>query len=403
MADVLNIKPVWIPDSNQLYFTSKTLNSFQRATYVDTFGFYQQQFGLYGYMQMNRLNEFVVHSPKGSPLVWQPHTSCSYSPTGSLQIGKRSLTPDKVVMKEQFCYDELFDSCFEQLIEYAPTGEVMLDGEGVRILNELTNELVANAQLGARLSLTAGQVYDVSSVTFEADASLNIRSLFNRTHESVRGWIKLFSDMAANEGYAQLNRTILNAADFDEYGYNGSVLDVYDELHSNAPKKLKSLVDTGGIVRSGRFDFYPLFIVSPSMHSKLVAEYKAESEALAQNARRITKRMFGAEGSPTPNVVYYIDETPVVPVTDIAGYDDVVDADLHFAGIVASGNIQMGLSFSGIPTDIERRDIGVMIARQDDPTADNYGSYTFLSHALMKSALADPDFATATILATTGA
>ena len=47
MADLLHIKPFFIPDNNQFYFQSKDLNSFQRAMYLDTFGFYQNLFGIY--------------------------------------------------------------------------------------------------------------------------------------------------------------------------------------------------------------------------------------------------------------------------------------------------------------------------------------------------------------------
>ena len=399
MADLLHIKPFFIPDNNQFYFQSKDLNSFQRAMYLDTFGFYQNLFGIYGFMQMDRMYNFIVRTPKGHPLVWQELKNCTYNETGSISIGRRELTPQKVYLKEKFCWDEMFDSCFQHMVTFLESGELDMDAAGMMVWNQLVEEMVANAQLGARLSLTAGNLYDVSTVTFSPENTANLTDLFQRVHPSIDGWIKLMMDLA-NAGYPHLNKSLLVAGDFDSTGYTGSVVDLYDNLHSSAPKKLRQLVNEGGVVQEGRFRFYPLFILSPSMFGRLVAEYKIQSEQVAQNSPRITKRMFGGENTPTPNVVYYIDETPVIPLSDIAGFDPYITADTHFAGIIASGNIQLGTSFASIPSNVEQQDIGIMVERVDSIANGNYGSYHFLSHALMKAAIADPDFATATILAT---
>lgn len=399
---LLSIAPFYIPEAGQLSFPTAKLNTFARARYNDVFGFYQQNFNLYGFMQLNRLFEYEVHTPKGNPLGWQVLNSCSYDDTGTITVGRRSIKPDKVYWKEKTCWDELFDSCYEHMINFASSGDIELTPDGVQQFNILVDELVANMALGARLLLTAGDLYDVNTIAFSDDNTANITDLFKRTHGSTYGWVKLFVDMAASGEAPQLNKALLDPAnDFDEYGYTGSVVDFYDNLVKGAPRKLRQLVNTGGTISAGRNRFFPLLLLSHSMHQRLVAEWKIQSELVAQNNPRITKRSFGGVESPTPQVVYFIDETPVIPLEDISGYDQYTKVDTHVGALVASGNIQMGLNFDNLPLDVENSPVGLMIEQQRSITQPDYGSYHFLSHGLMKVALADAEYAAAAITSTT--
>ena len=124
-------------------------------------------------MQMNKKNKFIVHIPKGAPLMWQPYVSCSYDSTGSITIGRRELEPDPIYMKEQFCHDELMNSCYEHMIEYDTAGDVGLDAQGLQLFRTFLDELLANAAYGWRITAASGQLYDVNNVQFSPDNTAN--------------------------------------------------------------------------------------------------------------------------------------------------------------------------------------------------------------------------------------
>lgn len=392
------ISPNFLPGQGQFFFTAKEINWFLRQMYADDFGFYQRLFRLYTYMPMNKKNKFIIHSPKGHPLMWQPYTSCSYSETGSLTVGRRELEPEPIYMKEGFCHDIIMDSCYEHMIQYAASGMVDLDAEAQEIFRQFIEEVLTNAAWGYRLTLTSGQLYDVNAVEFSADNTANITDLFKRTHGTARGWVKLLHDMSL-DGYGHLDLNLTDSGDFDSLGFfTGSIVELLDALIKNAKKPFRSLINRGGIVQEGRLSFYPLVVLSDGYFQAVVDYYNAEASKIATNRMRITKRNFGGDNTPTPQSVYYLDDRlPIIPLSDVNGYDQYLKGTTQFAGIIASGNVQLGTSFGAIPEDIEDRDIGVMVEREDRISSDKYGRYTVLSHSLVKSALADPDYAVATI------
>lgn len=395
---LLKVVPNFVPENNQFFFTSKELNSFQRAEYMDTFGFYQRLFNVFSYMRLDRMFKYTVHSIKGNPLKWQPYTSCSYNDAGSLSIGRRSITPCPAYLKESWCHDELFNSCYEQMVQFTEGGEVGLSAEGVMVFNQVIDEIMTNAALATRLLLTLGQVYDPTAVEFNSEVTAEIKDLFARTTTTCRGWVKLLQDLA-DEGKTWLNQPdILPTAEFTEADFTGSILDIYDALKSAAPKELRTLINSGGRISSQGQVFGANFIVSDSMLNAVVAGYNAQSVQVATNRPRITVREFGSENAPMPQRVYYIDQTPVIPLADVSGYESYIKGTTHFAGIIASGNIQLGTNFAQLPQDIENNDIGMMVERSDRLDTGQYGNYNFLSHALFQVALGDPNYAVASIV-----
>jgi len=336
--------------------------------------------------------------------MWQPYTSCSYSPTGSITIGTRELEPDPMYMKEMFCHDIFLESAYEHMIEYATSGNVDLTPEGTMIFNQLIDELLANAAYGFRITAATGQLYNVDSVSYSPENTANITDLFKRTHGTIKGWLKLAKDLAAAE-YPWMDLPVVAPSDFDATGsFTGNILDLLDELKANARGPLRQLINRGGIVQQGRFSFYPLVLVSTSYFNAIVDRYNFESTQVATNRTRITMREFGGETSPTPQRVYYLDGMlPILPVDDVNGFDPYLAGDTHFCGIVASGNIQIGASFTSLPQDVENNDMGVLIARDNDPVSNSFGQYAVLSHALAKTAIADPNYFVGAITHTTPA
>jgi len=396
---ILTIAPNFDPARSRFYFTSQELNELQRAEYADTFGFWQSNYNLYSYMRMNQFRKYILHVPKAHPFAWQPYKSCSVSETGSLTMGQRELEPERIAMHEKFCHDELFDSAYEQMIQYSEGGNVELNGEGVTMFNALVDEILANAALGFRLTGAVGGLYDLSSVAFDADTPATLRDLFTRTHDSFQGWVKLAFDLASTGEAPWLNTPTFDDTQFDSTNtYTGNVVDLFEDLKANAPRPLRQLINRGGMLSRNGQNFMPLIVVSDAFYNAVVRYYNDESEKVATNRMRIVKQVVDNPNPGTPRFVYWLDDQlPIIPLSDLNGFDLYLAGDTHFAGIVASGNIQIGASFAQLPQDIENRDIGVLIARNDDPTRSDYGKYSVRSFGLAKTAIADVDYMVSSI------
>lgn len=397
-ANPIAINPGFRQDLQTLYFTSKDLNAFTRPTYVDNFGYFQDTFGVYGYMTLDRNREFIVHRPKGLPLLWQPDNSCSIDPTKNIVVRSESIRPERAKMYTTICRDQLFDSCFEQLIRYNGTAHPELDTEGNAILGELVAELRANMNLAARYILTLGQLHGNANI--DPTLPISTQDLFTRTTTAVRGWLPLFAALA-DDGFAHLNVNGLIPNDFiqDCKNWGGSIVDIFDALECAAPKPLQNLINSGGFVQSnttGANQFRPLFVISGELHNALAREYRNQSAQIAQNNPRISKRDVINPVSGNPGWVYFIDDIPVIRLDDINGYDQFLTSQTHFAGIIASGNIQLGMAYNSLPNDIEANDAAIIISRNLNPSNGSYGDYNMLAFNLFQVSLADPNFAVAT-------
>lgn len=394
-------RPVEVMDGRGFGFETREVNTFARANYMDTFGFWQSRFGLYSYMRLNKLNKFTIYSPQGHPLMLQPWNSCSVTPTGSLTVGQRELEPEKAVIFEKFCFDELLDSCFQHFIEWSASGDNMMDANGSAMFNELVNEMMANAALAFRASLASGDLYNVNTVEYSADNTANLTTMFGRTHGTFQGWVKLLMDMASAEGVGHLNQGLMSESDFDETGYTGNIIELYDKLRANAKRPMRTIINQGGVMVGGRSRFTPLFVVSDLMFNAVINEYNALADQVATNRVRISRQEVNNGTGTTPTMIYFIDSTPIIPLSDISVFDAYVEANTHFAGIIGSGNIQMGTSFANIPQNIEDG-IAMMFGQETDGGREDYGTYWFRSHMLGKAAIADTDYISSTILQTAG-
>jgi hypothetical protein len=376
-----------------IYFETGSLNGLAQAEYNDKFGFYQNLFGCYSYMQLTRDLTFKLHYPQGTPLLWQSHNSCAFTPTGTLSFGEMEITPKRVKINEKLCYDEYFDSAYRAWLEWGQGNNVEMNAAGIAATNALTESLVKNATLGARVSMVAGQLFDsTGSISFEDDTAMNIEQAFAKTSMSVKGWLQLAIETAAG-GVDHLNvSTLIEAADVSGDGktFTSDVLDLYDENFDECPGKLKDAIIEGGVGGFG-FNFYPVWFVSPSIYRKLDTDWKALKESATINEPRITVEKFPYQtnrGQRNINV-FKIDETIVIPTSEPTVYSQYLTGTPHFCYLGLSGVIQMGSSFANLPV-ANQNDVGIMVQRSDD--AEDLGTFRFLSHALMGTAINDTNY-----------
>lgn len=388
MSDFL-ISPNFQASQNALYFETSSLNAIARTEYNDDFNFFQQTLGVYSYMRLNKDQDFTIHYAQGTPLMWQAHNSCAWTPTGTLSMSQKTISPCKVKINEEYCYDELFDSTFKSLLEWGGSPTIDMDEGGRLLVDELAKTIIKNATLGARLTLSSGQLHDLTSVTFDDGAATNIRDAFTSASGACSGWINIVRTLSATKPHLE-NGLILGAdISTDSKSYTGDALALYDNMLAAAPDKLCDAVIDGGI-SSVSDNFYPLWIVSPSIWKAVYNAYQIQSVTASMNQPRIEKRLFSQNGG-RPKSIYFIDETAVVPLHEIKEFDRYVKGNSHFAYLTLSGVIQLGSSFASIP-GVPNNEVAVMI--EMSTRAKDYGKYHFLSHALMGAAINDTDYIT---------
>lgn len=384
MPDFL-ITPGFDRAINTLSFEAERINRLARAEYNDKFGFYQQMFGVYSYMRMTQDLEYKIYYPQGTPLLWQAHNSCAWTPTGTLSMGENTIAPCKVKINEEQCYDELFDSVFKSFLSW-DSSAVEMNALGVQYTDELIRTIVENATLGARLTLSAGQLH--SGITFATGASSRIQDAFNRTADSCKGWLKLVNELSSTYSWLAIGDAdggiVAGDISADATSYTGSVLDLYDAIMGEAPAKLKNAIIEGGI--GAGTTSYPLFVVSPSIFRALYNDYQTQNVTAAMNKPRISQVAMNYNGRNV--MVYKIDETIVVPLNEIAEWEQYVTGTSHFAYLTMSGVIQLGASFNSIPNAPAK--VGVMVQKSNN--LNEYGKYYFLAHALMATAINDVDY-----------
>lgn len=401
------IKPIFRQRSNAIFFETTRLNALLRAEYQDNFGFYQQNFGVYSYMQMTSDLEFKIHYHTGVPLLWQPHNSCAWNPTQTLDMGTDTIAPCKAKINEQHCYDEHFGSIYREFLQWGGGPTVSFTAAGQQAIDDLVRTIVANASMGARLTLTAGQLHNLSSVEFNDAVPTRIEQAFRSTVGTCRGWIELCRTLSTNPQYAHLEAGYIESGDISSDGksYTGATntaTELYDLYVAGAPGPLRDAIIEGGTGGFGT-TFYPIWIVSPSIHQAVYKDWLAQKESATQNQPRISVMQgtipTGRGGTRTINT-YMIDNTVVIPLSEVALWERFLKQTSHFAYLTISGCIQLGASFADLPL-VNQAEVGVMM--QISENAEDYGTHKFLSHALFATAINDTDYITGDYLIATPA
>ena len=386
------IKPRFRALNSALYFQTESLNALARAEYNDKLGVYQARYGLYTYMQMTSQLTFKIHYPEGTPFMWQPHKNCAWTPTGTLSMNQKEITPCRSKINEQFCYDENLDGTFQEFLRHGGGATIQLSQAGIQYTNELIRTIVKNATLGARMTMVGGQLIDLSSVTFETGAPARIEDAYRRTAGTCKGWIELARQTALIPGNEHLDGSFIQGGDISSDGktFTGSTVDLYDSVFDGSPTELQDSIIEGGVGGFGSM-FYPIFAVSPSIYRAIIKDWKAQKVSPLMNEPRITRIPIQV---PSPNgqwtmFIYFIDDTVVIPISDISHFDKYVTGTSHFCYLTISGVIQLGGSFADIPK-VSESEVSVMVQVSED--AEDYGTYKFLSHGLMATAINDTNY-----------
>lgn len=387
---IVNIQPNFNRLTRSMSFAAKDVNYLLEEQVYDHFDFYQTRFGVYSFMRLTEDMKHRIHHLTAAPFAWQPHRSCTIDPLGVIRNNVRETTPVKATAMSQFCYDELFDSCFKVFLRWNGQGPVEMNAGGIDMFNKLLQKVMESMVIGARLTLTAGKLYE-GNLNFRDDVSTSIQNLMTTTVGTAQGWIDLVKTMATTPTNEHLNIPgLFLASDFDGNTYVGrkaniadSVLDLFDRIRDNSSIDLNNAMDQGGIGENGN----PIFKVSTHIYSAVAKAFRLQgTSALLQNPR-FKQEMETWRGR--QYMVYYIDGVPVIPIHDINQYDKYLTTTTHLAAITIAGNVNLGASFTKIPS-IDEPGMAIRIKMSDDN--ENYGNYTFRSDSLFSTILSDSDY-----------
>lgn len=386
------LKPFFNAARNQIMFPTGSLNAFQAAQYNDKFGIYQSLFMVFSYMRLTRDLKFRIHYPTGTPFVWQTHNSCAWTPLGNLTMNVMEIDPCKAKVNEEMCYDEHFESAYVSMLEWGRSPGVQMNEQGVAAVNALTESIVKNATLGARLTMTVGSLYNLTTIDTEEDTPTRIAQAFEKTLGTCQGWIELLISLGTVPGNEHLDDDdLIDAADISADGkdYTGDALELYDANYALAKPKLCNAIAEGGVGGFG-FQFNPLWLVSPSIFKAVRNKYIELGAALSTNDKRIELVEYPAGEGRSPLKVYVIDGSVVViPIHEPSQVEQYLVGTSHFCYLTLSGVIQMGGSFNSIPT-VGSSEVAVITQLGQD--VEDYGKFKFLSHNLMATAVNDTDY-----------
>lgn len=376
---------------NQITFPANSVNHLQTAEYLDSWDWYQQTYGLYAFMKLTKRYEYNLHTISGSPLIWQPFSTCEFSPGNNIRSKKTTFTPDRVKLNERMCHDDLFNSCFEQMLTYG-NGPVELDAEGTRMINMILEEIMYQSMVSARALLSTGGLYDLDAAGFDFEGTPADRiALLKLVYSSTSGWLTGFRDLAADGVAPHLNIAgVFNPANITAANYTatGGFRAIYDAVKAGAPKALQQLINNGpGVTNKGR-RIGAVVVVSPTVYTWVVNTEIAEGAAVAQNKMRMAKTQINANTQGAPTFVYSIDGVPIVCANEIGTFDQYMAGDTYSCHIIASGNIQLGISFDSLNSNTN---IGILV--EQSQRAHDYGTTYFLAHGLFKAVLADHNLA----------
>lgn len=395
MAELLKVAPQFLQrGSGDFFISPDTLTAVARNEYLDTFDEYQRLFGIYSYMQLNQKLKYEVITPKAHPFGWVQGNGCACTPSKLLMDFRKELTPTEMCFATRFCWDAIINSAYEHLLNYRSSGETTLNDEGIRLFNTMIDELIPNINMGLRYALTLGNLYNFAQVSTVNDNGAEIATALRTTYSSaITGWMQSAA-LAADAGKAHMRYNGMFDNKIEDGIYTGNpVTELYDVLRRNAPREMRHLINTGATTRRGQ-NFTAMFVVSSSVYSSVVEYYNTIADSPMQNRVRVTVQEIPRGAGQLPFKIYYIDNTPVVPLSDVCAWDGYLEGETHFAGLISSGNIQLGTSFGSIPS-YTNNSAGLIIARDDNAASDTYGTYAIRSATLGATAIADTNYFTA--------
>ena len=364
---------------------------YYRRQYLDPLSFYQNRYRIFAVSTIQRNGKFKVKRPQGFDLMWQPFNSCDAIPVQGGKFESSTMEGCRIQLFARFCYDEFLNSCFEGGVRYNNDGSIDIDNEAEAILNDHLSEFYANAHKSLRYLMALGKMYE-GNMDFEDNIPQDLKDYFPMMTNACTGWAtKWYND---SKQYPWLDvEGAIDGDKFDDTGcYTGKFSDIIKTLIKEACPEMKTLFRTGGAGYSfAGGNIRPLILASDSMIQVLWDEWEQEKSSLLTNGRCVTRE--DVEGG---GWIYNVYGVPVIPLSELTGYDKYIKGDQHFVGITTSENIQLGASFTGITGNLEDRNIGLVFKQNLDPSSDHYLKWGMRSHAVVANTISDRCYAVGT-------
>lgn len=383
-ADFL-IKPSFDQVKNWMTWQAGAINAFITAEIRDVFNFWQECFGVFGFMELNDEQEFVIHEMSGHGMLWQSHTGCAWTPGNGFDFNTHKIeTPCKIKINEQFCVADLFDTCFNHLTEWTGTGPVQMKPEGRGFVDRLIRMFSRYAVMGWIAIATAGGYFDAEKITFSKKTPAGIREFFAKGSNKCKGWLTQLK-ILANNGMPWLNQNPFDSQLFDTNGkYHGSILEILkSQVDSN--DEIASCVVDGDISGNG-----VIHLVDAMTYKDFHRQFMSEciDGNCINNEMSREKKTAGGQ----TKWVYYVNDVPVIPVKFPEIYTKYLTGHLRFAYTTTARNIYIGGAFNGMPKVGDG--LTGLLVQQNTTDATKLGMTYMAAHQLMGILFAKLDMIT---------
>ena len=395
--------PVDIFDAStqRLTIPSRVVNQVVRQEVYNNFNIYQSKYNVFKFLSIGKTGVVRLTTIRGGMPLWQPDRGCKINPMGGLDQDDQDFDVCKARLNAKWCPQEVYDSCYEGLLEWNANGQVGGDAAFGRLVAIITAEFTRSAHESLMNLVMLGGFLDVDTLPLNESLSDELLKNFKTEHNTCKGLLYKLKEKSAQ--YSKLLIDCFPKEDFDSKNcdYSISITDIFDHLFCEAHDDLKSIITSGASIGSGGTQLRPILILSDNLMNLLWNQVQEVSEQFLQNGYGTSKGlscpievMVDAQG----NRLYSVRGIPVVPLSTLCGYNRYLAGDLYFAALTVSQNIQIltnfGSRFGNLGGD---GNIGIQVERETSIKNGDQGTYTFDSRALIACGLSNYNLFTGSV------
>ncbi len=360
MATDLTIKPAINSTGNVVAVQYGSALALQKVL-IDRTSPLQAILGVYNYMALNTKAKYDITTIDVGGLVLKAD-SCNMTDGGAITSTNREVEPCDAAMAEDVCSTTLMSAAFESARPY-------LDGDGTawasfeEVMTRIATQAISvSSKSLMALAIGGGSYGNAGTGDFAYNTGKGAITNRRAAYVAQKGLCDgLLVKLAAASGVTVSPTTMTEAngafvdGNFTGSAYNAdAVLPYYDYLAANCTDTLKVFVETGATVTSDGVERYPILWCDPKFHNAVSRAFFAQNADAAKNGPRgggriTTKEIPSGDPMKIGRLVYMIDNTYVIPVSEQSVFEEVLTGWYSFAYLTVTGVLNVGMNFSSFP------------------------------------------------------
>ena len=379
--------------SQALEIPSKVVNQVIEEEIYDDFNQYQNAYQVFGFMTIRNGNIVRRTTIHGDVPMWQPHKGCKATPMGGLDMFEEDFETCKARLFAKWCPYDVFDSCFEGLLQWDAQGRITEDNTMQRLVAKIVSVFGRAAHRSALNLAMLGSFFDFDAVDLSEGPNDELIKNFQIEHNTCKGLLYRIKQKSAK--YAHLIVDCFPKEDFfdKDCNINLEITDLFDCLKCEAHPDLQAVINKGAAISADGRPLSPLFVLSDNLIALVNQQVKEVSTQFTQNAYATGKGLMcpiEMVRQPNGTIQYYVYGVPVIPLSVFCGYNKYLAGEFYFAALTVSNNMQILTNYgSNLGNLGNQGNIGMAVERETSIKNGDYGSYTFDASMILTSGLAN--------------